>query len=227
MVSGSLIFYHNFWCVLQKILFGSWNGRILLAYNFTDFLDSSVLHGGSKASLDYEFQNIWHSKITSSIHLAYGWLDWGFILRDIPFSLEFLNEIHEFNLYFSFHSGLAPFHYWICIILFHIIVITSSLLLFREREMSYYISPLWAAGNILLEQSCLPFLQVVDILFLQMPEKIQPYYPFCIVCSPPPLFLLQILIIVSLNLNIISFFHFFNILLYQLFSLFLNIFIGV
>lgn len=87
VVPGS---YHQFWVyftfyVLQKILFGLWNDWILLAYSFMYFLDSFMLHGGSKASLDYEFQNSWCSKITSSNKLTYSLLSCYFILLNAPF----------------------------------------------------------------------------------------------------------------------------------------------
>ena len=87
VVPGS---YHQFWVYftfyfLQKILFGLWNDWILPAYNFMYFLDSFMLHGGSKASLDYEFQNSWCSKITGSNQLTYGLMSCYFILLNAPF----------------------------------------------------------------------------------------------------------------------------------------------
>ena len=93
VVPGSLIFYHQFWvyftfCVLQKILFGLWNGWMLLAYNFIHFLDSLMLHEGSKASLDYDFQNSWCSKITGSNHLMYGLPNCYFILLNASFPIS-------------------------------------------------------------------------------------------------------------------------------------------
>ena len=65
------------------------------------FLGLLVIERKKWTSLGYEsFRDFWHSKTLSCGHLAYGLLGWCLIVTDIPFSSEFLSEIHGVKSYF-------------------------------------------------------------------------------------------------------------------------------